>query len=79
MLLPLANHLYGSIDSSVQHANHFTSFSNKIFSIYFEHNRNSTQSLVHELKNIRNFSPLGHGPKSDRSASAFLKLCFHLC
>ena len=55
------------------------SFSKEIFSIYFDHNRNSIESEFHELKNIKTFSSLEHGPKSDKSASAFLKLCFHLC
>ena len=58
---------------------HFTSFSKEIFPIHFEHNRNSIESQIHGLKNIKKFSSLGHGPKSDKSASAFLKLCFHLC
>ena len=56
-----------------------TSFSEEIFSIYFEHNRNSIESKIHVLKNMKRFSFLEHSPKSYKSASAFLKLCFHLC
>ena len=51
----------------------------EIFSICFEHNRNSIESQIHELKNIENFSSLEHGSKSDKSLSTFLKLCFQLC
>ena len=51
---------------------HFTSFPKEIFSVYFEHNRNS-------MENIKSFSSLEHGLKSDKSASSFLKLCLHLC
>ena len=58
---------------------HLTSISEEIFSIYFDHSRNSIESQIHELKNIKSLSSLEHGPKSDKSASAFLKLCFHLC
>ena len=58
---------------------HFTSFSKEIFSIHFEHNRNSIESEIHELKNIKSFSSLEHSPKSDKSVLAYLKLCFHLC
>ena len=50
-MFPLGNHLYGSIDSSVQQTKYYgkkvstlTSFSKEIFSIYFEHNRNSIES-----------------------------------
>ena len=31
------------------------------------------------IENIKSCSSLEHGPKSDKSASAFLKLCFHVC
>ena len=58
---------------------HFTPFSKEICYIYFEHNRNSIESKIHELKNIKSFSPLEHGPKSVKSALEFLILCFHLC
>ena len=58
---------------------HFTSFSKETFTIYFERNRNSIESQIHDFKKIKSFSSLEHGPKSDKSASAFLKLCFHLC
>ena len=57
---------------------HFTSFSKEILSIYSEHNRNSIPSSVHELKNIKNFPSLEHGPKSDKSALAFFKFMFPL-
>ena len=40
------------------------SFSKEIFSIYFDHNRNSIESEFHELKNIKTFSSLEHGPFS---------------
>ena len=54
--------------------------SKEIFCIYFEQiNRNSMESQIHELKNIKSFSSLKHGPKSDKSAPAFIKSCFHLC
>ena len=46
---------------------HFASFSKEIFSVYFERNRNSIESKVHELKNIKKFSSLEHGPKSDKA------------
>ena len=35
-------------------------------------------SLKISYNNI-SFSSLEYGPKSDKSASAFLKFCFHLC
>ena len=54
------------------------SFPKEMFSIYFEHIRNSRESQIRELKNIKSFSSLEHGPKSDKSASALQK-CFHLC
>ena len=31
------------------------------------------------IENIKSCSSLEHGPKGDKSASAFLKLCFHVC
>ena len=58
---------------------HFMSFSKEIFPTYFENNRNSVESWVRELKNIKHFLSVEHGLKSDKSVSAFLKLCFHLC
>ena len=58
---------------------HFMSFSKEIFSMYFEHNRNSIERKIYEIKNIKSFSSLENGPKSDKSVSAFLKLCFLLC
>ena len=48
-------------------------FSKDIFSICLEHKRNSIESSIHELKIIKSFSFLELGPKSDKSASAFLK------
>ena len=38
----------------------FTLFSKEIFSIHLEHNRNSIESYIHELKNIQKFSSLEH-------------------
>ena len=43
-----------------------TSFPKEIFSVYFEHNRNSIKKLI---------SSLEHVPKSNKNASAFLKPC----
>ena len=57
----------------------FTSFSEEIFSIYFEDNINYIEIWIHELNNIKSFSSLEHDPNSDKSASAFLELHFHLC
>ena len=71
--------LFSTVDKILRKKKYpLTLFSKEIFSIYFEHNKNSIENLVYELKNIKNLSSLGHGPKSDKSASAFLK-CFHLC
>ena len=74
--------LFGTVDKILRKKSiHFTSFSKEIFSICFEHNRNSMEE-IHELKNIKSFPSLEHvdkSDKSDKSASAFLKLCFHLC
>ena len=58
---------------------HFTPFSKEICFIYFEHNRYSIESKIHEPKNIKSFSPLEHGPKSVKSALEFSILYFHLC
>ena len=55
------------------------SFLHNFLKTHFEHNRNSVENQVHELKNIKSFSSLEHSPKSNKSASAFLKLCFHVC
>ena len=72
--------LFSTVDETLwKKSIHFTSFSEEIFSIYFEHNRNSIESEIHVLKNMKSFSSLEHSPKSYKSASAFLKLCFHLC
>ena len=38
----------------------FTLFSKEIFSIHLEHNRNSVESYIYELKNIQKFSSLEH-------------------
>ena len=43
-------------------------FSQEIFSICLEHNRNSTEISIHELKIIKSFSFLENGPKIDKSA-----------
>ena len=49
----------------------FRQFLKKYFLLYFEHSRNSIESEIHELKNIKSFSSLDYGPKSDQCASAF--------
>ena len=51
------------------------SFSKETYSIYFEHNRNSSSRAQKYQKS----SSLEHGPKSGKTATAFLKLRFHLC
>ena len=56
---------------------HFTSFSKQIFSIYLNTIEIEEKVKFMSLK-MKGFSYLEHGPKSDKSASAFLKLCFHL-
>ena len=57
-----------------------TSFPKKYFVFILNMiNRNSMESQIHELKNIKSFSSLKHGPKSDKSAPAFIKSCFYLC
>ena len=70
----LGNHLYrlfSKVDKiRWKKSIHFTSFPKEIFSTYFEDNSIET----HEPKNIKRFSSIEHGPKSDKSASAFLKL-----
>ena len=72
--------LFSPVDEILSKKNtHFTSFPKEIFSIYFENNRNSIESEIHELKNIESSSSLEHGPKSDKKASVFLKVCFNLC
>ena len=51
--------------------------------ILFEIHQKFKGHFLNELrvffKNIKSFSSLEHGPKSNKSALAFLKLCFQLC
>ena len=58
-MFPLGNHLntfFNAVDKMLwKKKYHFTSFLKEIFFIYFEHNRNSIESCIHELKNIKSF------------------------
>ena len=62
------------------------SFQDKIKSIFYQFRRAIIEAKKiffgrweSDFKNVKSFSSLEHGPKSDKNASAFSKLCFHLC
>ena len=70
--------LFSTVDETLwKKSIHFTSFSEEIFSIYFEHNRNSIEIKIHVLKNIKSFSSLEHCPKMLKCLSIF-KVMFPL-
>ena len=58
-MFPLGNHLntfFSAVDKILPKKKyHLTSFLKEIFFIYFERNRNSIESCIHELKNIKSF------------------------
>ena len=69
-MFPLGSHLntfFNAVNKILwKKSIHFNSFLKEIFFIYFEHNRDSIESYIHELKNIKSFPSMEHGPKSKK-------------